>query len=188
MEFLDETFDKRDFTGEPLPKGEYESCVFKHCNFSGSALSSIRFIDCMFIGSNLSLVRLDKTVLRDAQFKECKMVGLHFEQCDPFGLSFSFEGGLLDQSSFYRAKLKKTVFKGIQLREVDLTECDLTSAVFDNCDLTGAAFENTILEKADLRTSFNYSIDPERNRVKKAKFSLQGLPGLLNKYDIEIDL
>jgi len=69
---------------------------------------------------------------------------------------------------------------------VDLTECDLASAVFDHCDLAGATFENTILEKADLRTSFNYSIDPERNRVKKAKFSLQGLPGLLNKYDIEI--
>ena len=104
----------------------------------------------------------------------------------PFGLSFGFEGGQLDQSSFYRTKLKKTVFKNIQLKEVDLTECDLASAVFDHCDLAGATFENTILEKADLRTSFNYSIDPERNRVKKAKFSLQGLPGLLNKYDIEI--
>ena len=186
MEFLDETFDKKDFTGTPLQKGAYENCVFNHCNFSTSDLSSIRFIDCIFIGSNLSLVRLDKTVLRDAQFRDCKMLGLHFEHCDPFGLSFSFESGVLDQSSFYRTKLKKTVFKSVQLKEVDLTECDLTSAVFDNCDLLRATFENTILEKADLRTSFNYSIDPERNRIKKAKFSLQGLPGLLNKYDIEI--
>jgi len=185
-EFLDETFDKKDFSSEPLQKGAYEHCIFNHCNFSGSDLSSIRFIDCIFTGSNLSLSRLDKTVLRDVQFRDCKMVGLHFEQCDPFGLSFGFEGGQLDQSSFYRTKLKKTVFKNIQLKEVDLTECDLTSAVFDHCDLAGATFENTILEKADLRTSFNYSIDPERNRVKKAKFSLQGLPGLLNKYDIEI--
>lgn len=28
------------------------------------------------------------------------------------------------------------------------------------------AFENTILEKADFRTSFNYSIDPEKDRIK----------------------
>jgi fluoroquinolone resistance protein len=47
-------------------------------------------------------------------------------------------------------------------------------------------FDHTILEKADLRSSYNYSFDPEINRIKKAMFSLQGIPGLLNKYDIEI--
>jgi len=30
-------------------------------------------------------------------------------------------------------------------------------------------------------------IDPEVNRIKKAKFSVSGVPGLLNKYDIEIE-
>jgi len=47
-------------------------------------------------------------------------------------------------------------------------------------------FENTILEKVDFSTSFNYSIDPEMNKIKKAKFSLPEVIGLLNKYDIEI--
>ena len=65
--------------------------------------------------------------------------------------------------------------------------CDLTGCVFNNCDLTKATFENTIIEKADFRTSFNYSINPEINRIKKAKFSLSGIAGLLDKYDIEID-
>jgi len=51
-----------------------------------------------------------------------------------------------------------------------------------------ATFENTALEKVDLRTGFNYSINPEINRIKKAKFSLQGVLGLLDKYDIEIEL
>ena len=51
-----------------------------------------------------------------------------------------------------------------------------------------AAFENTIIEKADFRTSFNYSIDSEKNRIKKTRFSLAGVAGLLYKYDIEIDL
>jgi uncharacterized protein YjbI with pentapeptide repeats len=74
------------------------------------------------------------------------------------------------------------------LGELDLTECDLTGSVFDNCDLKGAVFENTIIEKADFRTSFNYSIDPQTNRIKKAKFSLSGIAGLLHKYDIEITL
>jgi hypothetical protein len=42
------------------------------------------------------------------------------------------------------------------------------------------------MEKADFRSAFNYSINPEINRIKKAKFSLTGLQGLLGKYDIEI--
>jgi uncharacterized protein YjbI with pentapeptide repeats len=63
----------------------------------------------------------------------------------------------------------------------------LTSSVFDNCDLARATFDQTILEKADFRTSYNYSIHPETNRIKKAKFSLSGIGGLLDRYDIEID-
>jgi uncharacterized protein YjbI with pentapeptide repeats len=66
-------------------------------------------------------------------------------------------------------------------------ECDLTASVFDNCDFTRAIFENTIIEKTDFRTSFNYSINPEINRIKKAKFSLSGIIGLLAKYDIDIE-
>jgi uncharacterized protein YjbI with pentapeptide repeats len=57
--------------------------------------------------------------------------------------------------------------------------------IFENCDLAGAIFENTILERADFRTARNFSLDPEINQIKKAKFSLADLPGLLLKYDIE---
>jgi uncharacterized protein YjbI with pentapeptide repeats len=84
-------------------------------------------------------------------------------------------------------KLKKPRFKNSDLSEVDFTEADLTSSLFQNCDLEGARFEKTILEKADLRTSRNYSIDPEINKIKKARFSIYGIAGLLNKYDIEIE-
>ena len=115
------------------------------------------------------------------------MLGLHFEDCNEFGLAFSFENCHLKHSSFYKTKIKQTIFKDSQLQETDLTECDLTGATFDNCDLAQVVFDNTVLEKADFRTSFNYSIDPERNRIKKAKFSIIGIAGLLDKYDIEIE-
>jgi len=73
------------------------------------------------------------------------------------------------------------------MRQVDLTECDLSQAVLEGCDLADAVFERTILEKADLRGALNYSIDPAMNRVKKARFSLEGLPGLLIKFDILVE-
>ena len=183
----DKIFDKIDFTINPLTKGEYENCSFKTCDFSNADLSDIKFLECEFSGCNLSLANLAQTALRDIKFKDCKMLGLHFEKCSQFAISFGFDNCNLAHSSFYQLKLKKTSFINSQLHEVDFVECDLTGAFFDNCDLTGAVFENTIIEKADLSTSFNYSIDPEINRIKKAKFSLTGVAGLLNKYDIEID-
>ena len=115
------------------------------------------------------------------------MLGLRFEHCNQIGLSVSIENCNLNHSSFYHTKLKGTTFKDLKLQEADFTGCDLSSSLFDNCDLTEASFENTNLEKADFRTSFNYSIDPELNRMKKARFSLAGIPGLLIKYNIEID-
>jgi uncharacterized protein YjbI with pentapeptide repeats len=115
------------------------------------------------------------------------MLGMHFDHCNKFGLEFSFENCKLNHSSFYQTKIKKTAFKNSELKEVDFTDCDISVSVFNNCDLLNAKFENAILEKADLRTAYNYSIDPNANRIKKAKFSLNGIPGLLNGYDIEIE-
>jgi uncharacterized protein YjbI with pentapeptide repeats len=115
------------------------------------------------------------------------MLGLHFENCNEFGLSVNFDNCNLNHSSFYKTKLKKTIFKRIKLQEVDFAECDLTGSVFDDCDLMKAIFENTTIEKSDFRTSFNYLIDPEKNRIRKARFSITGIAGLLDKYDIDID-
>jgi hypothetical protein len=115
------------------------------------------------------------------------MLGLSFYDCSEFGLSFSFDNCNLGHSSFYKTKIKKTVFRNSQINEVDFTDCDLAHSSFENCNLAKARFENSILQKVDFRTSFNYSIDPEINRVKKAKFSLTQVGGLLDKYDIEID-
>jgi uncharacterized protein YjbI with pentapeptide repeats len=82
---------------------------------------------------------------------------------------------------------QKNRFQNSQLQEADFAEADLASAVFDNCNLAQAIFDHTTLEKADFRTAYNYSIDPETNRVKKAKFSISGISGLLDKYDIDIE-
>lgn len=185
--FEDKIFDKTDYTKIPVVKGDYEGCIFINCNFSGADLTEINFIECKFNGCNLSMVHLIKTTLNDIEFKDCKMLGMQFEHCNKFSLSFGFDNCNLTHSSFYQTKIKNTVFKNCLLQEVDFTDGDCTNTIFENCDLINAKFDNTILEKANLRTSFNYSIDPERNRIKKAKFSSAGIAGLLDKYDIQID-
>jgi fluoroquinolone resistance protein len=179
----DQTFEQ----GQMLAWGEYEKCFFRGCDLSEMDLSQYSFIDCTFDACNLSLAKLHKTLFNNVHFKDCKMLGLRFDRCNPIGLSFSFTGCQLQHASFYKIKSRKTHFSRCQLVDVDFAEADFTEAVFEDCDLSGAIFDHTVLEKADLRSARHYSIDPENNRLKDARFSVFGIEGLLGKYDIDIE-
>lgn len=181
------TFTKRDFSVDPLRKGEYENCSLVDCDLSNFDLSGFVFTSCIFTGCNLSLAKISQTAFREVKFNRCKLMGLHFENCNTFLFSIDFEQCTLNLSSFYKLNLKRTKFRNSSLQEVDFTGSDLSGSSFDNCDLAGAIFENSVLEKTDFRSAFHYSIDPEINRMKKARFSLQGIGGLLEKYGIEIE-
>ncbi len=183
----EETFEKIDFTQNTLPEGIYEYCRFLNCDFSNSDLSDVEFMDCEFECCNLSMTNLTNTVLRDIIFNDSKMLGIQFEKCNDLLLSVKFNNCNLSHSSFYKVNLKMTIFENTKLHDVDFTECNLSSSVFNNCDLARAIFDNTNIEKTDFRSSYNYLINPEINRIKKAKFSLPGVVGLLGKYNIDID-
>ena len=188
IQFIEDIeFEKKNFSKDKLDKGDYESCTFSNCNFYNSDLSKVRFIECQFINCNLSLVNLYLTEIQDATFKDCKMLGLRFDKCSDFAFSMKVDNCQLNSSSFYKKKLSKTVFSKSKLQEVDFTECNLNSSIFDNCDLLNAVFKNTNLENTDLRNSFNFIIDPEYNKIKGAKFSLESVEGLLTKYHIKIE-
>ncbi|WP_421771684.1 pentapeptide repeat-containing protein [Emticicia sp.] len=183
----EEEFNGINFTQESLRKGEYEGCTFTNCDFSNLHLSNFDFVECEFEDCNLSNVKISNTAFKQVKFSNCKLLGVNFGECNPFLFSVSFDDCFLHLAGFYKLKMKGTKFKNCNLKEADFTETDLSGAVFDNCEFTSAVFERTILEKADLRTSQNFSIDPELNRIKKAKFSLSNVRGLLDKYNIEIE-
>jgi fluoroquinolone resistance protein len=169
-----------------LLKGSYEYCTFTNCNLAEHNLSDFKFTDCTFTDCNLSMAILINTAFRTVTFKGCKMLGLGFEKCNDFGLAFSFDQCQLNHTTFFKTKIKNTVFKNTQLIDVDFTQADLTKSIFDNCNLEGATFDHTVLEKSDFRTSYNYIIDPDNNKIRRAMFSVSGIVGLLAKYDIDI--
>ena len=183
----DKIFQQADIADILFSESEFENCAFNECDFTNADFSDSVFIECIFNNCNLSLTKLTGTSFRDVQFSGCKMLGLIFYDCSKFGVSFKLDNCTLNHSSFYQTKIAKTIFENCKLHEVDFTDCDLTGAVFTNCNFLNAKFENTILEKADLRTAYHYSINPELNKIKKAKFSLQGITGLLEKYNIIIE-
>lgn len=182
----DQSFNNKDFTSSSTAT-EYEACEFTHCNFSKADLSHFRFVDCSFTDCDWSNARLAKTTLNDVKFTGCKLLGLSFHDCNDGLFTVSFNRCNLSFSSFHGRTMKKTNFKACLLHEADFTEAVLTGSAFDGCDLGRAVFENTVLEKVDFRTAYNYSIDPEKNKLKKARFSNANLAGLLAKYDLDID-
>ncbi|MFN5416586.1 MAG: pentapeptide repeat-containing protein [Flavobacteriia bacterium] len=130
--------------------------------------------------------KIGNVSFKNVTFISSKLLGLHFEQCNLFGFEIHFDNCQINLSSFYKIDLKHCSFKDSSLQEVDFTEVNLAQKSFENCDLLGAIFENTNLEKCDFRSAFNYIIDPQNNKIKKAKFSKEGAIGLLRAFDIVI--
>jgi uncharacterized protein YjbI with pentapeptide repeats len=182
-----QTFEGKKYTESRLPKGEYDHCIFEECDFSDSFLDNTHFIECRFIDCNLSNANIKHSLFREVSFVRCKMLGLRFEDCNDFLLSLQFQECSLDFSSFYNTPLQGTSFNSCRLVQTDFTGTDLREASFTNCNMEGGRFDASNLQGADFRSAFNYSIDPERNQMKKARFSREGLEGLLGTYDIIVE-
>lgn len=182
--YEDQTFTK--LTARELSPGNYENCRFISCDLVNAHLYGFTFVDCLFDTCNLLLADVSGTGLQNIRFKHCKLSGVNFGKADDFLFEVHFEDCILDNAVFYKKKNKKAVFTDCSMIETDFTEADLSDCKFNNCNLKNAFFSRTVLKNADLSSSYNFIIDPDDNVVKKAKFSLHGLPGLLAKYDIRI--
>lgn len=185
-------FDGRIFSSlRAFPPAEKDAvfcgCVFKECVFQGADLSSFAFEDCTFETCNLSLARVAGAAFKNVRFEECKIQGVNFFECCRTVLSMRFMKCDLRCASFDGLPLRKTVFEDSSLREVQFARADLAGSSFTRCDLARAAFLRTNLENADFSTAYNFTLDPDANRLRKAKFSVFGLPGLLEKYGLDVE-
>ena len=183
---IQKTFEKIIYIGKKISYREFEDCIFKNCDFSNSDFSKNTFMDCEFIDCNLAMTNLTGTSLKTVNFKNCKLLGIQFEKCDDFLFNVNFRECVLDYSSFKNKKMSKTTFNSCSMKEVNFTGVTLSNSVFENCNLDNAIFNETQLKEVDFTTAYNFKIDPEFNPMKKAKFSAQGIIGLLDKYDIKI--
>jgi fluoroquinolone resistance protein len=171
---------------DDLDKGEYYDCSFHQIDLSSFNFSGFKFIECEFTNCNLNLCNPNNAFFQQVHFLNCKMLGIHFDYLNPFGLEMTFEKCQLNHAIFYQLKLKGINFISCKLIETDFTECDLSGANFQDCDLLGAVFDQTNLENVDFCSPNNFIIEPDKNKLKNAKFSVEGLPGLLTKFGIQV--
>lgn len=165
---------------------EYNDCTFKQCDLANTDMKNIRFVECRFESCNLSNVSLASSELHEVSFTNCKLTGTDFSIINPFMFAADFSECVLEYVSFARLPMKKMRFHECNLKHAFFDESNLAEARFLRCDLENAAFNHTNLTKADLSTSYNFIIDPNENTIKKAKFSHDGVIGLLHSFDIII--
>lgn len=179
-----ETISNINFSLQTSEREDYEKCEFVNCTFSD--LSQLNFISCTFKSCNLSNCKVNNAKLQDIAFIDYKLLGINFFQAKDFAFAVYFEKCNLDYVSFDSKKLNKSEFKNCKMHDVNFTKADLTKTTFIDCDLYEAIFAQTNLSGVDLTSIKNFSIDPEINNLKKAKFVSQDLERLLYKYDITI--
>ncbi|MCF6129467.1 pentapeptide repeat-containing protein [Flavobacterium sp. AS60] len=183
---IDQKFEDIFFLEADIKYKEYENCTFHNCDFTDCTFQSVAFIDCNFFDCNFNDTKINYVSLRGVQFTKCNFTNVNFAMTDQVIYEFNFKDCLLDYAKFYALKLKKMQFINCSMISVDFMASDLTEAVFDNCNLRRAVFIDTIANKTDFYTSYDYIIDPEKNKLKKAVFSTDGLKGLLEKYNLVI--
>lgn len=186
MYIEDEIFNSDSFREIFVPAGSYENCKFINCDFSEYDISGTKFIECAFHDCNLSNVKTFDAVFNTVQFKRSKLLGLKFDSCNDLLFTVTFDDCKLNHASFHGLDIKNTLFENSDLTAVDFTKANLTNAQFSNCNLLQATFFYTNLEGCNFSSSYNYAIDPEENKIRKAIFDMSGVLGLLAKHDIII--
>lgn len=183
---IEKAFDQVQWSGHKVPGREFEDCTFTRCDFSNSDFSRSRFTGCTFTDCNLALVKLADAGLHKITFNRCKLLGIDFSRCKEMLFSVAFNDCMLDHAVFHQRKMGGTRFTRCSLKGVDFEGAQLGNAVFERCDLERAVFVNTQLQQADFSSAYNISLDPERNKLKGARFSVDGALALLAKYGIEV--
>ncbi len=127
--------------------------AFDHCTFSGVRFNATRHVGSAFVNCIFS-----RCSMFDVRFDQCKLTGSLFQQ-STFGL-FEVHGGDWSFVGLPGADLRKCVFDGVRMREVDLTAARLDKSVLTLCDLSGAMLHSAQMSGADLRGSNISALDP----------------------------
>lgn len=185
--YKDHAFDKDSISILHFSGSQFEHCTFRGCDFSAVNIRNSDFTNCIFTSCNFSMVKFVAVGLDHVQFDDCKLVGTDFSTVKEFLFNANFKNSRLDYSTFMRRKNRKASFQGCSLIGTDFSEADLSGSSFDRCDLSAAVFMRSNLTSTNFTSSFNFTIDPDKNQIRQARFSPQGLSGLLTKYGVVVE-
>ena len=191
QEYYDENFKDVRLEPDQILTATFADCAFINCSFASAILRNCRFNNCVFKNCDLSLAKISGSSFPSTSFESSKLIGIDWTQGDwsklRFGNLLGFSECVLNHSTFIGVDLSGIQIKDCIATGVDFREANLSKVAFGTTDLAESIFGNTNLSKADLRHARNYSIDPAKNNLERAKFSMPEAIALLYSMDIELD-
>jgi len=186
--FAEPYYEDRRFTGIAcrgleLEEIEFYQCRFENCQFLESVFRRCRFEQCTFEKCDLSVMKPLESRFTDVRFQKSKLLGVNWPLAAT-PATLRFHGCMISHSTFQRLALPKLEITECVAREVDFTGANLTKADFTKTDLLDSRFVETNLTGADFSHATNYAMDPTKNRLKKAVFTLPEALSLLSAFDI----
>lgn len=181
----DQTFER--LSAEEVPAGTYEGCTFHHCDFSEQNLSDRQFVDCVFEECQWVNTRMIETAFTDTLCRNCTFIGIAFDRCKTMLFSLDMENCQVKLSGFPSMNLSGRQFTGTVFTEVDFLQTDLSGADFSDCQFPRTHFDDCNLEKANFSHTEQLQLNPDKNKMKGARFTPDALPALLTKYQLKIE-
>lgn len=183
---VEKIFDTVNFNQNSLLNNEYSGCVFKSCDFTDTTLTNVQFFECEFVHCNFTMTKFHKTGFKDCTFRGSKLVGINFGECNKFMFSADYYECVINFCFFDNNNIKETIFENCIIEETTFNNSDLSEVIFENCDLDNSVFERCNLTKTDFVSSRNYVFNPDENKIKMTKISVEGAIGLLRRFDLDI--
>lgn len=122
---------KTDFTGVEIHGFGIKNAVFGDCDMTVAKYPDASWHTAQLHDSRCSGMQLDKAVLKDVLFKNCK----------------------LDMTNLRFAKLVNIIFDSCVVNEMDFYNADLKNIAFINCDIDNVEFSSAKLHNVDLTES-----------------------------------
>ena len=189
--YTEKHFTSMDLSRQEIVETEFAGCWFKSCTLRETVFSGCHFDECIFEACDLSMMKVSQSQFMDCKFTRCQLVGINWTEMElsksRLKAPFSFEGCVLNHSTFIGMPLKDLVMKDCTARNVDFSESVLQKADLRGTDLAESRFAQTDLGGVDLRGTKNYAIDPNLNTIKGAHFALPEALSLLYSMDIVLD-
>ncbi len=187
-EYEKQTLIGLDASSQEIVSSTFSNCIFKNCNLFQTNLSGSTFADCKFGNCNVSMVGFKGVHFNNVEFTNCKLMGDNFEFCKfNFNFSARFINCVLELTNFSAVKIYGCSFKGSTFKKASFIGSKMVKCDFSSCDFEEAIFDNTDLSESNFKHAINYSIDPNKNKLKKAIFSMPDVVGLLGNLDIRIE-
>ena len=125
-----------------VPHYFFYSCIFDHCDLSGSVFMNADFKKTVFYNTDIRQAQFDSTCFDDAIFINVNAEGAVFKKC-------RFQNASVFNCSFNHAQLSEALFLNSVISKTSFNQTDLSGSCFAFSKISALSFVGSNINQAD---------------------------------------